>query len=97
MGVSGRRDILCSIEAINETFNRGNKMETKILHDDFGNTATIFEKEMLPYRGATKQKKSYVLSLTADYEMDFLYFRSVYESLEELNAQLEKFSCGTWK
>lgn len=41
--------------------------------------------------------KSYVLSLTADYEMDFLYFRSVYESLEELNAQLEKFSCGTWK
>lgn len=72
-------------------------METKILHDDFGNTATIFEKEMLPYRGATKQKKSYVLSLTADYEMDFLYFRSVYKSLEELNAQLEKFSCGTWK
>jgi len=72
-------------------------METKILHDDFGNTATIFEKMMLPYKGATKQKKSYVLSLTADYEMDFLYFRSVYESMEELNAKLATLSCGTWK
>lgn len=40
-----------------ESFNRGNKMETKILYDDFGNTAIIFEKEMLPYRGATKRKK----------------------------------------
>lgn len=82
---------------MNESFDWGDKMETKILHDDFGNTATIFEKMMLPYRGATKQKKSYVLSLTADYEMDFLYFRSVYESMEELNAKLATFSCGTWK
>lgn len=72
-------------------------MKTKILHDDFGNTATTFEKMMFPYRGAAKQQKSYILSLTADYDMDFLYFRSVYESMEELNAQLEKFSCGTWK
>lgn len=83
---------------MNESFDRGGiTMETKILHDDFGNTATIFEKMMLPYKGATKQKKSYVLSLTADYEMDFLFFRSVYESMEELNAKLATFSCGTWK
>jgi len=72
-------------------------MEIKILHDDFGNTATIFEKMILPYKGATKQEKAYVLSLTADYEMDFLYFRSVYESMEDVNAQLGKLSCGTWK
>ena len=72
-------------------------METKILHDDFGNTATIFEKEMFPYRGATKKKKRYVLSLTADYDMDFLYFRSVYESMEEVDAKLKTLSCGTWK
>lgn len=72
-------------------------MEIKILHDDFGNTATIEERIMLPYRGATKQKKSYVLSLTADYDMDFLYFRSVYESMEDVKAKLTILSCGTWK
>ena len=72
-------------------------MEIKILHDDFGNTATIEERIMLPYRGATKQKKSYVLSLTADYNMDFLYFRSVYESMEDVKTKLTILSCGTWK
>lgn len=72
-------------------------MEIKILHDDFGNTATIEERIILPYRGATKQKKSYVLSLTADYNMDFLYFRSVYESMEDVKAKLTILSCGTWK
>lgn len=72
-------------------------MEIKILHDDFGNTATIEERIMLPYRGATKQKKSYVLSLTADYDMDFLYFRSVYESMEDVKTKLTILSCGTWK
>lgn len=72
-------------------------MEIKILHDDFGNTATIEERIMLPYRGATKQKKGYVLSLTADYDMDFLYFRSVYESMEDVKAKLTILSCGTWK
>ena len=69
----------------------------EILHDDFGNTATIEERIILPYRGATKQKKSYVLSLTADYNMDFLYFRSVYESMEDVKAKLTILSCGTWK
>ena len=72
-------------------------MEIKILHDDFGNTATIEERIMLPYRGATKQKKRYVLSLTADYDMDFLYFRSVYESMEDVKTKLTILSCGTWK
>ena len=74
-------------------------METKIkvLHDDYGHTATICERMALMHKGDVERRKVYILSLTADYDMDFLYFRSVYESMEELNAQLEKFSCGTWK
>lgn len=67
------------------------------LHDDFGNTATITEKMTLPYRGASKKVKAYVLSLTADYDNDFLYHVSVHESMEEVERKLGKLSCGTFK
>lgn len=69
----------------------------KILHDDFGNTATIEEKMMYSYKGAEHKTKFFVLSLTADYEDDFMYFRSVYESMGDAMEKLKEFSCNTWK
>ena len=72
-------------------------MTIKILHDDFGNTATITEKDILPYRGSPIKEKGYILSITADYENNFLYFVSVYESIEKAMNKLEEFSCNTWK
>lgn len=69
----------------------------KILHDDFGNTATIEERMMYSYKEAERKTKSFVLSLMADYEDDFMYFRSVYESMGDAMEKLQEFSCNTWK
>lgn len=69
----------------------------KIFHDDFGNTAKITERNILPYRGATQTEKGYVLSITADYDNDFLYYVSVFESVDDAIEKLKQFSCNTWK
>lgn len=68
-----------------------------IKHDNFGNTATIKSTMRLPYRDAPKAVKSYVLTLTADYDFDFVYHVSMYETIEQAEAALAKFSCGTFK
>lgn len=68
-----------------------------ILHDDFGNTATIEEKMLLGYKDARTRTKAYVLTLTADYDNNFVYHVSVYDRMEDLERALEKISCGTWK
>jgi hypothetical protein len=75
------------IEAITKT----------ILHDDYGNTATIKEKYLLPYKGATRKEKGYILTLTSDYDNDMVYFVSIYESFDEAMKKLNNFSCGTWR
>ena len=67
-----------------------------VLHDDFGNTATVTRRSIYPYRGAPRRVDSLVLKITADYDNGFAYHVSVYETLEEAHAALEKFSCGTW-
>lgn len=69
----------------------------RIYHDDFGNTATITEKYILPYKGAKETQRSFVLSLTADYDNNFLYFLSVYETMREATDKLKELSCNTWK
>jgi hypothetical protein len=69
----------------------------KIFHDDFGNTATITEVMTLPYRGSKRKEKGFVLSITADYDNNFLYFVSVYDSIEDAQEKLTEFSCNTWK
>lgn len=66
------------------------------LHDDFGNTAIIEEKMLCPYKGASAVK-SYVLSVTADYDNDFMYFRCVSDDMDDINDRLAKMSCGTFK
>ena len=69
----------------------------KILHDDFGNTATIEETFMFPYKGAKYKENAYILKLTADYENNALYFLSVYDSVKAALEKLQGISCGTFK
>ena len=68
-----------------------------ILHDDFGNTAEINEKMTIPYKGSPIKENAFILSITADYDNNFLYFVSVYESKEKVMNKLKEFSCNTWK
>ena len=69
----------------------------KILHDDYGNRAEIEEVVTLPYKGSPKKEKGYKLSLYAEYDNNFLYFVSLYESEHDAMRKLENFSCNTWK
>lgn len=69
----------------------------KTLHDNSGNTATIEKWKTLPYNGAKKKTDAYRLSLYASYDNNFLYHVSTYESMEELENGLSRFSCGTFK
>ena len=69
----------------------------KILHDDYGNRAEIEEVVTLPYKDSPTKEKGYRLSLYAEYDNDFLYFVSLYESKHDAMRKLENFSCNTWK
>ena len=64
--------------------------------DDYGNIATIEKIETIPYRGATKKTPLFRLSLMAEYDNNFLYHVSCYETLEETLAELLKCSAGTF-
>lgn len=66
-------------------------------HDKFGNTATIKTKYMKAYKDAPTKDFAYVLTLTNDWDNDFVYFVSVYETEEEALKKLSEFSCGTFK
>lgn len=68
-----------------------------VLHDDFGNTATVTRRRTLPYRGAPGRSEALVLTLTADYDGGFVYHVSVFESMAEVEARLAKVSQGTWR
>lgn len=68
-----------------------------IYKDDFGNTARIEKVEIFPYKGATRKTNGFRLWITADYDNDFLYHVSVYETAVRALKELEKFSCGTFK
>lgn len=65
--------------------------------DDFGNLATIEEVFMLPYERAKERERAYRLKLIAEYDNDFCYFLSMYDSKESAIAKMNKYSCGTWK
>ena len=71
-------------------------MLIKTFHDDFGNTAVITEKNVLPYKGAPQKQQAFILTISADYENDFIYFVSMYETEIEAMKKLQKFSCNTW-
>ena len=69
----------------------------KILHDNYGNRAEIEEVFVFPYKDSPKKEKDYRLSLYAEYDNDFLYFVSLYESELDAIKKLKNFSCNTWK
>ena len=64
--------------------------------DIFGNLAIIDEVYISPHKEACK-KWSYRLRLFAEYDNNFYYFLSVYESEEAAIAKLKECSCNTWK
>ena len=65
--------------------------------DAFGNSATIEEREMLPSKRSNSLEKAYILSLYADYDDHFLYYRAVYETEEIAMERLKLHSCGSFK
>lgn len=67
-----------------------------IRHDAFGNTATICPKSILPSREAKQYKTAYVLTLSADYDNNFVYHVSVHESEDVAIERMQEFSCGLW-
>lgn len=68
----------------------------KTFHDNFGNTATIKTGRHFPYQGAKEKQDSFLLTLSADYENNFIYFVSLYETETAARNKLQDFSCNTW-
>ena len=69
----------------------------KTLKDDYGNIATIEKIETIPYRGAAKKTPLFRLSLVAEYDNNFLYHVSCYETLKDTFTELSKCSAGSFK
>ena len=67
-----------------------------IFRDGFGNRATIEEKRIKPYNGATHTEPAFVLSCFADYDGGEMYFLSVYPSFYDARQKLKTFSAGTF-
>lgn len=65
--------------------------------DYFGNLAIIEEVFILPYERAKERERAYRLKLIAEYDNDFCYFMSIYDSKEAAIAKMRKYSCNTWK
>ena len=64
--------------------------------DDYGNRALIEEVEIKPHKEA-KLEKAYRLSCYAEYDDNFYYHVSIFDSVESAENQLKKFSCGSFK
>lgn len=64
--------------------------------DEYENRALIEEVEVKPHKEA-KLERVYRLSCYAEYNEDFCYYVSIFDSVESAENQLKKFSCGTFK
>lgn len=64
--------------------------------DDFENKANIEEVFVKAHKDA-KQEKAYRLSCYAEYNEDFCYYVSVFETVADAEQKLAEFSCGTFK
>lgn len=69
----------------------------KRFRDDFGNAALIEKVNTFPYNGAPNKTESYRLMLIAEYDDNFMYYLSVYGTLDDAEKKLKCFSCNTWK
>lgn len=67
----------------------------KIFKDDFNNIASIEKKEIINKKENTK-KTSYILTCYS-FNIEMVYFLSIFESLEEAKNKLKTFSCGKFK
>ena len=64
--------------------------------DSYGNRATI-EEVFVKANKEVKQEKAYKLSCYAEYNDDFCYYVSVFETLADAETKIAEFSCGTFK
>ena len=64
--------------------------------DEHGNRALIEEVEIKPHKEA-KLEKAYRLSCYAEYDEDFCYYVSIFDSVESAESQLEELSCVGFK
>ena len=64
--------------------------------DEYGNRALIEEVEIKPHKEA-KLEKAYRLSCYAEYDEDFCYYISIFDSVESAENQLKEFSCGSFE
>ena len=68
----------------------------KMYKDDFGNMASIEKGKILPYKDSPIKEMAYRLTLCAMYD-SFIYYVSIYESMEKALEKLSEFSCNSWK
>lgn len=69
----------------------------KKFHDNFGNVATIEENYIFAYNGANKKSVAYRLTLTAEYDDNYIYHISVHEIYKEDYNKMKCYSCGEWQ
>lgn len=65
--------------------------------DKFGNAAKIESVKIYPYKGAETKIESFRLWVYSEYDKNFVYFVSVYESFAKAENKLKELSCGTFK
>lgn len=64
--------------------------------DEYGNRALIEEVEVKLHK-EVKAEKVYRLSCYAEYDNDFCYYVSIFNSVKGAEIQLKELSCGTFK
>ena len=64
--------------------------------DEYENRALIEEVEIKPHKEA-KLEKVYRLSCYAEYNDNFCYYISIFDSVESAENQLKEFSCGSFR
>ena len=64
--------------------------------DEYGNRALIEEVEIKPHKEA-KLEKAYRLSCYAEYDEDFCYYISIFDSVESAENQVKELSCGSFE
>ena len=64
--------------------------------DEFKNKAIIEEVFIKPFYDSKEYSKSYRLTCKSMYNVGFVYFVSVYETIEQAKNKLSSLSCNTW-
>lgn len=68
-----------------------------VFRDECGHTATIAKQKRYPYRGAFVRTDCYKLTITADYDMDYTIFVSVYDSKDAALCALMDWYNKSWR